>query len=159
MTVKVKGVALRPETRVVQVREIGLTFGMTEQKVQKLMVKYEIDSTMLADAIEISREYEGALYKACELIKSQDGDVEVVREIYEICEDLEEASLISISVLLQKFGGETPSDVIDAVKEAHEHSKRKWLASTVLDLLYIAESNESIIFLDQLVDELRKLKR
>lgn len=62
MTITPNGVALRPETQMIPVQEVSMKFGITEQKVETLMQKYQLDSTMMANALEINLEFKGRLY-------------------------------------------------------------------------------------------------
>ncbi len=148
-----KNLVVRKEEKELTLSDLSLQIGRSVEETQKLLTRYELSGKMLLEAITLSTEFESKLHKACSLLKEHDGNTELVADIYEARDEMEGVSLLSISILLKKFGGEHVYIVIEAIEEAHQFSSNKFIISTVLDLIKITESNESIIWIDGCVEE------
>ena len=152
------GIAVKPTETQITVAELSAKKGLPVSKIQALMKKHDLSPLMLEKAIDISEQFGRSLHKCCSLIKEHDGDEEIVALVCDVCEEMSHISLTSVSHLLKKFQWESEERIIEVIEEACQVSTRTFGASVVLDLVHLAQSNDQIIYLDQLLDEFKKLR-
>lgn len=138
--------------KAITISQLSLAEGIEEKKIARYLKKFEIDTRIMQSAISLTSEMDGQLNSVCALLKEHDGNVETVREIYEIRNALEEVSLIKISKLIKRFEGSEIDVIIETIQEAHKISRRRFVGSTLDDLLKLASSNDQIFWLDHLLE-------
>lgn len=148
---------VRKEENGLTISELSLIEGVDERKIKRWLVKFNVGVAILKDALTLNGEFGGNLDKACALLNEHEGDIEVVRKIYEIRSDIEEISLVKISLLMKTFGNSEVSDIVDAVHEVHEITGRKFIGSAFDALLSLVNEYDGKVFwLEHLMDLFRE---
>ena len=150
--------AVASEQKAMTVSELSLEVGLSEKKISMWLRRYDVSVDVLQDAIILVADFDSKMYKACALLKDNDNNANVVQEIYEIRSALVETSLIKLSSLLKRFQGANSQEVIEVIQDAHKSSGRRFMGTTLDELLLLAEQDENIVWLDHLVEEYQKLK-